>query len=587
MADRNDEVRAVLQELARLTALHEQDVQSFRVRAYESAAASLEAFMGDLSTMTEKELVALRGVGKSTAKKIREYFDTGRVTKLESLREKFPPEILELTRVPGLGPRGLARLRDHLGVGSVADLRRAIEEKQLRNVPGFGPRSEVKMARSLDRMGMTGKERRLPIAEAMSIARRLIGGLDASPAVLRVEYAGSLRRFRETIGDIDILVASTDPEAAAAAFLALPDVREVLAGGLSKCSVLASRGVQVDYRCVPPHQWGAAMLYFTGSKAHNIRLRQRAIARGWLLNEYGLFDQANESLLCSETEAQIYDRLELPFIPPPMREDTGELEAALAGELPAAISTHDVNGDLHAHSTLSGDGRSGMADMLQAACDRGYGYFAVTDHAEDLPFLGVGKTDLLRQREQLCGLRERWPDMALLHGIELNIGPEGGLDYDQDFRMSFDWCIAAVHSHFDLDPVAQTRRIITAMANPAVNVIGHLTGRRIGRRPGIELDIGAILEAAQLTGCALEINSALPRLDLSADILRRARDLDVKLVMSTDAHHCRELDRMEWGVRQAARGWVGQEQIANTWSRDRFLSWIQGQRRRPSVDLGG
>jgi DNA polymerase (family X) len=425
---------------------------------------------------------------------------------------------------------------------------------------------------------MTGKERRTPIADAMPVARRLVAALEGMPEVVAVRYCGSLRRFRETIGDIDIVVAATSAAPVMERFASMPVVEQVLARGDKKTSILTRTGLQVDLRVVAPEQFGAATLYFTGSKAHNIKLRQRAMDRGWILNEYALSSSDTGDIVASRTEEEIYAALGLPWIPEPMREDTGEIELALAGGLPTQLTPEGLHGDLHVHTSLSGDGRSPVEDIVARAHQRGYEYLAITDHGEDLAINGVSRAELLRQRDTLARLQDRYPDLRLLHGCELNIGPDGGLDYDQDFRMQFDWCVAAVHSHFDLDQARQTERIIKAMENPAVNVIGHLTGRYIGQRPGIELDIDAVLEAAVATGTAIEINSALKRLDASADVLRRARELGVILVISTDAHHVSELERMQWGALQATRGWVDRSKVANTWSLEEFLSWARTQR---------
>jgi len=358
----------------------------------------------------------------------------------------------------------------------------------------------------------------------------------------------------------------------------MPTVREVIGHGDTKTSVLTSTGLQVDLRTVDPHQFGAACQYFTGSKAHNIRLRQRALARGWLLNEYGLSEVESGKVIASETEDAIYKALGLPLIPPPMREDHGEVEAAEKGELPAAISLEAMRGDLHVHTSLSGDGRSSLQEVLESAAQRGYEYLAITDHGEKLAMNGVSRERLVEQRAQIDGLRARYPAMTLLHGSELNIDREGQVDYDDAFRRTLDWCVAGVHSDFELDRAQQTRRILAAMEDPTVHAIAHLTGRRIGRRAGIELDVDAVLRKAIETGTALEINAALGRLDLSSEVLFRARGMDITFVISTDTHHTRELERMEWGVLQATRGWVEPARIANLWPRDRFLEWLRSRR---------
>ncbi|WP_045119687.1 DNA polymerase/3'-5' exonuclease PolX [Haliangium ochraceum] len=580
MAGERDDVVEHLRELVQLTVLDEQNPQSFRARAYESAIQGLSSHGDEIAQMSVRELKAIDGVGASTAAKIRELLDTGAIDKLEKLRAKYPPAFVELSRIPGLGPKTLMRLRGELDVHSVDDLRKALEAKKLRTLSGFGAKSEDNLRRAIERLGMSGKDRRTPIADALPIAQRITAALEALPEVERVSYCGSLRRFRETIGDIDIVVAAGDSAPVMEAFVALNVVAEVLARGDTKTSVLTREGLQIDLRVVAPAAFGAAILYFTGSRNHNIKLRQRALQRGATLNEYGLSDSDSGEVLASESEEAIYEALSLPWIPPPMREDSGEIEGAAAGTLPELVQLSDVLGDLHVHTALSGDGRSPLGDIVEAASGRGYGYLAITDHGEDLAINGVTRAQLRSQREELDRLGERYPDMRLLQGCELNIGPEGGLDYDLDFRMQLDWCVAAVHSHFDLDQATQTKRIIAAMEDPSVHAIAHLTGRRIGRRPGIELDIDAVLEAAAETGTAIEINSALGRLDVSADVLRRAQDPRVLFLIDTDAHHVSELERMAAGCQQATRGWVPRERVLNTWTREAFLDWVRARRER-------
>ena len=573
MADRRQDVADALRELAELTTLDEGSPQAFRVRAYDNALRAVETLAGDIGAMSVAELTKVDGIGKSTAQKIREYLDSGRIEKLEALRAKFPPAIVELSHIPGLGPKAVTKLRAELGVESVDDLKRALAEQKVRALPGFGAKSEEKIARAIERLGLGGKQRRTPIAKAMPIAERLVAELSSLPEAREVAYCGSLRRFRETIGDLDIVVASEHAARVMDAFVALPIVDQVVVRGETKTSVTTRKGMQIDLRVVAPRELGAALLYFTGSKAHNIKLRQRAIERGFTLNEYALEEAATGRVIASETEEAIYAALDLPFIPPPLREDQGEIEAALAGRLPRRLEASEIRGDLHVHTDLSGDGRSPLSAMVEAARSRGYRFLAITEHAEGLPLQGVNRQALLAQREALRA--QRHEDIALLHGVELNIGPEGELDYDDEFRRGFDWCLASVHTHFDLDRDKQTRRVVTAMRDPAVNMIGHLSARQIGKRPGIDLDIDAVLAAAEETGTALEINCALPRLDVSVEVLRRAAGREVVFVLTSDAHETKELDRMQWGIPHALRGWLDPAHIANTWSRERFLEWAR------------
>ncbi len=567
------ELVAHLDELRRLTILDDQNPQSFRARAYERAVRRLRDSDEDLTALSEAELLRRDGIGKAIAAKMREFFDTGHIAKLETLRERFPPAVQQLAQIPGVGPKTLARLRAELGIESIDALRAAVEQGALRNVAGLGNKSEQMLRRGLQRVGAAGKNRRQPIARVLPEAELLVGELAELPSVAAASYCGSLRRLRSTIADLDILVAATDPHPVMAHAAALPviDASRPAHGGDTRAALTTRRGLHVDLRVVAPDQYGAGALYFTGSQAHNIRLRGLAAARGWLLNEYGLWNERRE-LIAADTEEAIYAALGLPLIAPTLREDRGEIEAAQRGELPAPVTVADLRGDLHLHTDASGDGRSTLEEMVAAAARRDFSYLAITDHGED-SMNGVNRERLLAQRAALRKLDAAHPRLRLLHGVELNIGPNGSLDYDAAFRASFDWCVAAVHSAFDLDRAAQTRRIIAAMEDPSVNVIGHLCGRMIGRRPGIELDIDAILAAAARTGTAIEVNSSLSRLDAAADTLRRARALPVTIVVNSDAHHQREFDRLRWGVLHAQRGWVDRERIANTWPAERFLTW--------------
>ncbi|MEE8491380.1 MAG: DNA polymerase/3'-5' exonuclease PolX [Acidimicrobiia bacterium] len=567
-----------LKELRVLMTLEEGSPQAFRVRAYDNAIQGLETATGDVASFTEAELVAIKGVGTSTAQKIHEFVDSGTITKLELLRKKYPAEFVNLTRIPGLGPKTLLMLRDKLKVNNLEDLQAAIASEKLRDLPGLGAKSEEKIARSIERLGLHGKDARTPIVEALPLARAIVAELRALPGVRQIDYCGSLRRFQEDIGDIDILVSSTKPQPIMDHFVAMGSVSDVIGHGETKSSVLISSGLQVDLRVVLPGEYGAALLYFTGSKTHNIHLRQLAIDRGLLLNEYGLSDIETDKVVASKTEKQIYSELDLPFIPPTLREDTGEIEEAAAGELPNLVQLKDIKGDLHYHSSLSGDGRSTLAEMVAAAAGRGYQYVAITDHGEDLTINGASRKQIRAQRNKISRLQDSYPDLTILHGCELNIGKTGSVDYDPDFLLEFDWTVASVHSYFDLDQNQQTERVLQAMANPAVNAIGHLSGRYIGRRPGIELDLDAVMEAAAATGTAIEINGALDRLDATPEAIRTGIEHGVTFVIDTDSHHTNEGVRMEYGVLNAQRGWVDKKMVANTWSRARFLKWAKRKR---------
>lgn len=580
------DVLEMLGELVDLTTLEEENPQAFKVRAYETARLGLEAHGADLASMSVAELMKIRGVGKATATKVRELVETGRVAKLETLKARFPPPIVELSRIPGIGPKTLRVLRDHLGIENVEGLRAAIDAEQLRTLPGLGKVSEQKIAKAIDRLGMSGKDRRTPIADVLPVAQRLVGDLGRLEATVEIQYCGSLRRMCETIGDIDITIASEDPATVMAAVRTHREMSELIVSGETKTSFLTSTGLQVDVRVVAPGQFGAAVLYFTGSKAHNIALRQRAIDRGMSLNEYGLVavdDEAVEvrarPVVAGRTEAEVYQALGMEFVPPPMREGTGEVEAAAGTGLGDLVEVSDVRGDLHYHTALSGDGRSSVEDMVEVAAARGYDYLAITDHGADLAINGASAQEFLDHRDHISRVQEGYAQLHLLWGCELNIGSSGGLDYDADFRSLFDYTVASVHSHFDQSPTVQTDRLLAAIADPTVDSIGHLTGRYIGRRPGIEFDVDAVLDALAHFDVALEVNGALQRLDAASDVVRRAVERSVKLVINTDSHHTSELGRMEYGVLTAQRGWAPKELVINTWPRDQLLTWVLDHRR--------
>lgn len=572
MADTKQDVLDMLRELAELTMLDEQNPQSFRVRAYESAAQAIAAQATDLGKLTVKELLKIDGIGKSTAEKIRELLETGKVARVEALRDKHPRSVVALLQIQGLGPKAVARLRAELGVQSLDDLRRVLAESRLRDLRGFGPKSEDKLKQAVERLDQQGALTRTPISIALPHAERIVKHLREVPGVDQVVYCGSLRRFSETIGDIDIVVTAAAAEPVMEALATMVLVERVLGRGDRKTSVVTRRGIQVDLRVVEKHQLGAALLYFTGSKGHNIKLRMRALGRGLTLNEYGLAEMEGGKIVASETEADIYAALGLPWIPPVLREDAGEIEAAESARLPRAIE--GLLGDFHVHTTVSGDGRSPLEDVIAAAKERGYRALAITEHAENT-LSGVGREALLEQRAKFRAVQaELGESLRLLHGVELNIGPEGELDYDLEFRQGFDWCLASVHSHFELDRASQTQRVIKAMLDPSVRMIGHLSARMIGHRAGIDLDLDAVFEAAEKTGTALEINGALPRLDMSVEALRRVRSRDVALVLTSDAHHASELDRIRFAALNAERASIDPERVVNTWPRERLLEWL-------------
>jgi DNA polymerase (family 10) len=575
----NRDIAAALYELAELTRLEPGSSQGFKARAYEKAAGAIRDHPAPLDDMDPDDMLAIEGLGKATVDKVRQLVETGTITQLEKLRAQYPPGFVQLTRIPGVGPKTAVLLLRELGVRNVDDLREAIAAERVRELPGLGPKSEENMARSIERLGLHGKDRRTPIIQALPVARECAAHLATLEGVTDVQVCGSLRRFSDTIGDIDIVVASDQPAMVMAAAAALPMASEVIASGTTKTSVLTYRGLQVDVRVVAPAQFGAACVYFTGSKQHNIELRQRAMAAGRLLNEYGLEDSETGEVVASATEEEVYAALGMDFVPPEIREGVGEVKAAAEHRLPDLVTVDDIRGDLHVHSRWSGDGRSSLEDMIATASARGLEYVGLTEHGEDLSINGLSREEIAAEREVIAGLREEYPTLTILHGAELNIAGDGHVDYDDEVLSRFDWCVASVHSLFDLPQAEQTERVIRAIQNPWVDAIGHLTGRRIGRRPGIELDFPAVFAAAAEAGTALEINSHLDRLDVPAAELRTAMAVPgLRFTVSTDSHHVREYDNLTWGVANARRGWVEKDRVVNTLPKVEFLAWLKARR---------
>jgi DNA polymerase (family X) len=562
----NEEISGLLREYAELTQITGGDV--FRARNYEKAARSVRGWADDIGQLDVKALRAIPGVGASIAAKIAEYRETGSIQALAELRAKIPAGVLELTRVPGLGPKRALQLNRDLGVQSVDDLAAAIKAGRLDGLAGFGAKSEERIAAGIE-VYRQGRERAL-LDVALRTANEMVDAL--TPISQRCAYAGSLRRWRETIGDIDILAAADDSAPLMAAFSAGHDV---VASGPTKTTVRTASGLSADLRVVPLDAWGAALQYFTGSVAHNVAVRQIAIKQKLKLSEYGLFEAETDRLIVSRTEEEVYERLGLAWVPPAMREDRGEIELAAQGRIPRLVRVDDLRGDLHTHTDLT-DGVASLETMADAARRRGYEYYAVTDHAPDLIMQRMTDEKMLAQREQVRALAAQFTGgLVLLHGTELNIGPDGSVDWDADFLAGFDICVASVHSHFEQSRAEMTRRFVTACENPHVNVIGHPTTRRIGKRPPVEVDFGELFRACARTGTALEINASPQRLDLPSDHIRAARDAGVMFAIDSDAHSVSDLGNMPYGAGTAQRGWLTPDDVINTWPLDRLRAFLR------------
>ena len=566
----NDAVEAALLEYADLLSILTKD--PYRPRSYEKAARAVGGYPADLAGLDRTQILKIPNVGASIAEKIEEFLASGTFAALEELREQIPPGVREMTEVPGLGPKKAMLLFQDLGIADVQQLGEALDAGRLAGVKGFGAKTEEKIRRGIQRMQQTGG--RVISSVAMDVAEYLLERLGGRRDVRRIEYAGSLRRMAETIGDLDLLVASDEPTEVMEAFTTVGIVERVLAKGDTKSSVLSRTGLQIDLRVLPLEAWGAAMIYFTGSKPHNIRIREMAVRKGLKLNEYGLFDAKSGELIVARTEEEVYERLGLPWIPPTLREDRGEVEAALEGTLPDVLTRTQVRGDLHTHTNLT-DGLATLGQMLETASALGYAYYAVTDHAPNLAMQRMTDEKMLAQREEVRSLQGRFPKMTLLHGTELNIDGEGEVDWGPEFLEGFDICVASVHSLFRQSKDEMTRRIIRAMENPYVHVIGHPTGRKINQREPIEFDLDAVFEAAARTGTALEVNGYPDRLDLKDEHILWARRHGVKFAVDTDSHATTHLDLMRYGVATAQRGWLTKDDVINAWPLSKLRRFLR------------
>ncbi|MEV4097402.1 DNA polymerase/3'-5' exonuclease PolX [Streptosporangium saharense] len=559
MARANDAVAAALDEYAELFAMAGGD--AFRVRSYQKAAKAIAGFPEDVAATPVRNVP---GVGAAIAGKVEEYLERGSFRQLDELRARIPEGVRRLTRIASLGPKKAVFLFQELGIDSPEALAEAIGQGRLRGVRGFGPKTEENLLRGIEQLDQAG--RRVHIGVAMELAERIIASLPAE----RIAYAGSLRRMKDTVGDVDILAVG--PESLMEVFKAQPYVAEVIASGEKKTSVRTREGLQVDLRLVPAGSWGAAMQYFTGSREHNVHLREIVVKKGWKLSEYGLFD--GDRVVAAEREEDVYRALGMAWIPPVLREDGGEIDAALRDALPVLVTEEDLRGDLHTHTDLT-DGIASLEEMVAAAHARGHSYYAVTDHAPDLAMQRMTLDKALAQRERLRRLQEDYPDMRLLHGTELNIAPDGSVDWPAEVLAGFDVCVASVHSHFTQSREEMTRRFVTACENPYVHVIGHPTTRRIGRRPPVDADWDEVFRAAARTGTVMEIDSFPDRSDLPSDLVRLARHHGVRFSIDSDAHAVPHLGNQRFGVGVAQRAWLTGEDVVNTWPVERLLDLLR------------
>jgi DNA polymerase (family 10) len=559
---KNERVARILHEIAELLDL---DGVPFKPRAYRRAAEVVEALAEPIEDLVASGRHAeLPGVGEAIAKKIAEIVETGHLAYHDELRAKLPIDLYALTRVEGVGPKTAKLLYETLGVRSLADLEIAARDGKVRTVKGLGEKTEAKILRGLAET--RGVEGRMLLGLALPLAESLIAQLQETGLFERLEYAGSLRRGRETIGDLDLLAVSDAPPAAAAAFVGLADVAEVLARGGTKTSVRMWGGLQVDLRIVPEESFGAALQYFTGSKAHNIALRKLAVGKGWKLNEYGLYDSADRAVAGGDEEG-IYRALGLAPIPPELREDAGELALAAEDKLPRLLEAADLRGDLHVHTDAS-DGTASLEEMVKAARGRGLEYIAVTDHARFAEIVGGHTPETLEaQIGEIADLNRKLRGFRVLSGIEVNIQPDGSLDMPNGLLAKLDWVIASVHSNFRQTKDEMTARLVRAIENEHVDCITHPTGRKIGERPPYNADWDVVFHAAAERRTALEINANPIRLDLSGELVRRALAAGCKLAIGSDAHAPEHFDFLRLGVLTARRGWATAGAVTNAFPR--------------------
>ncbi|NBC18136.1 MAG: DNA polymerase/3'-5' exonuclease PolX [Bacteroidetes bacterium] len=564
----NADVASIFDEVADL--LDIEGANRFRVRAYRNAARTIGQLSQPVADLLAegKDLSELPDIGDDLAGKIEEIVETGTLSLLDELEQQTAPALADLMRIPGLGPKRVRALHEALGLTSAEELKRAAEAGRVREVEGFGEKLEQTI---LDRLEAAGaEERRWLLATVEPVVESLVAHLEAHDAVEQIDVAGSYRRRKETVGDLDVLALSDDGPAVVAHFVEYEDVDEVVQQGDTRSSVVLRSELQVDLRVVPPASYGAALLYFTGSKAHNIRLRDRAIEDGLKLNEYGVFRAEDDDgeRMAGATEEEIYDLFDLPYIVPELREDRGELDAAADGTLPDLVTRDDLRGNLHTHTTDS-DGRASIEAMAEAARARGLDYLAITDHSPNVAVAqGLDADGLREQIDAIDRLNDELDGIRLLKSIEVDILKDGSLDLPDDVLERLDLRVCAIHSSFDLPEDDQTERVLRAMDNPLFNIWAHPTGRRLNERPPIALDLDRLMEAAVERGCFLELNAQPERLDLSDVYCQRAKELGLKLALGADAHWESGLDALPYGIDQARRGWLEADDVLNTrpWS---------------------
>ena len=567
----NIEIARIFEDVADLLEMLGASV--FRIRAYRAATRTVETLGTPAESLLKKDgnaLEALPGIGKDLAGKIREIIETGELTLLKKLAVQIPESVIQMIRIPGLGPKRAKQIYDQLGIATVAGLEQAARDGKLRALRGWKETMEAKVLQGIaDLKAWRGRFR---LVEAAAAIRLLLERLEATQEVTHLQVAGSYCRRRETVGDVDLLVTATAAEPVMERFLSAPEVKQVLAHGDTKSSIVLRQGLQVDLRVVREESLGAALHYFTGSKAHNIAVRTLGVKRGVKINEYGIFRGSRR--ISGRHEADVFQAVGLPWIPSELREDRGEIAAALDGQLPTLVERGNIRGDLQMHTTYT-DGRDSLADMVKASGDRGYSYIAITDHTKAVRVAGgLSREEFQTQFREIDEIRKTGAGPAVLKSAEVDILDAGQFDLDDETLAELDLVVVSVHSRFNMTKADMTQRVVRALRHPRVHVFAHPTGRLLGRREPYPLDMEEVVLVAHDYGVLLEVNAQPDRLDLNDIYCQMARDAGVKLVISTDAHRVAELDNMRYGVDQARRGWCEPADIANTRSLDAFLKLI-------------
>lgn len=570
---KNREIADMFDTVAQLLAIRGDSIH--RILAYQKAAESIRDLGRDLNQVhTAGALTDIPGIGATLAEKIEEMLTTGRLEFYDRLAKEIPPSLVELLRVEGLGPKRVKQIYETLGITTLAELAAAAQAGQLRDLPRMGAKSEERILAAIASLARHGDQRTL-LGVAWPIAQEILAELQQIPGVTKTAVAGSLRRMKESIGDLDLLVATADPALVMDRFCNLANVESVAARGSTKSRIVLLNGLGVDLRVLPAERWGTLISYFTGSKEHNVRLRELALKRGLSLNEHAFTPENGEPEILCATEEEVYETLGLPFIPPTLREDRGEIEAAQSGRLPNLIQLKEVIGDLHMHTTWS-DGRQSVLEMAQAARSRGLRYVAITDHSVSLGVANGLSIERLRQQaaEMHAANAQMGSNFTILHGTEMEIKADGSLDYPDEVLAELDFVIASLHTSLGQPREQVTDRLLRAMRNPHVDMIGHPTGRLLPDRQGADLDMEAVLATAVSTGTILEINANPQRLDLNDVLVRQAVKQGVMLAINCDAHSSAQLDLLHYGVATAQRGWAEAANIVNTWPIERLQTYL-------------